>query len=100
MRERQRIEFLVHRDGADEARIWAQRTLKLYRESIASRSSHAATNEYRPVFEQSIEDFEAWLEPSRGAKATDPSIPPSESPATRARDKPGYAQEDPDQEPL
>jgi hypothetical protein len=29
---------------------------------------------------------------------TDPSIPPSESSATRLRDKPGYAQEDPDQE--
>lgn len=30
--------------------------------------------------------------------STDPSIPPSESSATRFRDTPGYAQEDADQE--
>ncbi len=37
---------------------------------------------------------------ARGAPqpVTDPSIPPSESSATRLRDKPGYAQEDADQE--
>lgn len=29
---------------------------------------------------------------------TDPSIPPSESSATRLRDQPGFAQEDADQE--
>ena len=34
------------------------------------------------------------------ANTTDPSIPPSESSATRLRDKPGYAQEDADQEGL
>ena len=34
------------------------------------------------------------------AQTTDPAIPPSESSATRLRDKPGYAQEDADQEPL
>jgi hypothetical protein len=32
--------------------------------------------------------------------SSDPSIPPSESSATRFRDKPGYAQEDPDQEEI
>jgi hypothetical protein len=36
---------------------------------------------------------------SRGAAPTDPSIPPSESSATRRRDEPGYAQDDADQEP-
>lgn len=30
---------------------------------------------------------------------TDPSIPPSESSATRQRDEPGYGQDDADQEP-
>ena len=35
---------------------------------------------------------------AEGAEVTDPSIPPSESSATRLRDKPGFAQEDADQE--
>jgi hypothetical protein len=60
--ERARIDFLVRRDGLKEARAWVERTLKLYRESIASRASHASTNEYRPLFEQSIREFEDWLQ--------------------------------------
>ncbi|MGQ0546897.1 MAG: hypothetical protein ACT4P3_16450 [Betaproteobacteria bacterium] len=96
MSETQRIELLVRRDGVREARAWVERTLKLYREAIASRGSHAATGEYRPRFEQSVRDFEDWLQGS----TTGPSIPPSESSATRLRDKPAHAQEDADQEPL
>jgi hypothetical protein len=61
MSEKQRIEFLVRRDGVKEARAWVERTLKLYRDAIASGTSHAATKEYRPLFEQSIRDFEDWL---------------------------------------
>jgi hypothetical protein len=38
-----------------------ERTLKLYREAIASGTSHAATKDYRPLFEQSIRQFEDWL---------------------------------------
>ncbi len=37
---------------------------------------------------------------SQRSTPTDPSIPPSESSATRLRDKPGYAQEDADEEPI
>lgn len=58
--EKNRIELLVRRDGIEQARAWVERTLKLYREAIAS-GSHAATKEYRPLFEQSIRDFEDWL---------------------------------------
>jgi hypothetical protein len=60
MSERQRIELLVNRDGLKEARAWVERTLKIYREAIAS-GSHGATKEYRPLFEQSIREFEDWL---------------------------------------
>lgn len=60
MSEKERIEFLVRRDGVKEARAWVERILKLYREAIAS-GSHAATKEYRPRFEQSIREFEQWL---------------------------------------
>lgn len=61
MSEKDRIEFLVRRDGLAEARAWVERTLKLYREAIAA-GGYAATKEYQPLFEQSIRDFEAWLQ--------------------------------------
>jgi hypothetical protein len=60
MSERQRIELLVRRDGLKEARAWVERTLQLYREAISS-GSHSATKEYRPLFEQSVREFESWL---------------------------------------
>jgi hypothetical protein len=60
--EKQRIELLVRRDGIKEARAWVDRTLRLYRDAIASGASHAATKEYRPLFEQSIREFEDWLQ--------------------------------------
>jgi hypothetical protein len=58
--ERLRIAFLVRRDGIGQARAWVERTLQLYREAIAS-GSFAAAPWYRPLFEQSIGEFEAWL---------------------------------------
>jgi hypothetical protein len=63
--EAQRIDFLVRRDGPEEARAWVERTLNLYRAAITSHTSHASTNEYRPLFEQSIREFEAWLNESK-----------------------------------
>jgi hypothetical protein len=71
--EKERIDFLVRRDGVKDAQAWVGRTLVLYREAIASGASHAATNEYRPLFEQSIQEFQDWLqahETSAGASAT------------------------------
>ena len=59
--EKQRIDFLVRRDGVKDARAWLERTLELYQQAIASDTSHAATSEYRPRFEQSIREFKAWL---------------------------------------
>jgi len=60
MSEKDRIELLVRRDGPAEARAWVERTLKLYREAVAS-GGYAATKEYQPLFEQSIREFEDWL---------------------------------------
>lgn len=51
----------MRRDGVEGARAWVERTLTLYREAIASGTSHAAKKEYRPLFEQSIREFEEWL---------------------------------------
>jgi len=61
MSEKRRIQFLVHRDGLAGAQAWVERTLELYREVIVS-PGHGSTSEYRPLFEQSIRDFEAWLQ--------------------------------------
>jgi hypothetical protein len=61
MSEKQRIELLVREEGIEKAREWVERTLKIYREAVASPSSHASTKEYRPLFQQSIREFEEWL---------------------------------------
>lgn len=60
MTEKHRIEFLVQRDGEEPARSWVERTLKLYREAIAA-GGYAAGDAYRPLFEQSIREYEDWL---------------------------------------
>jgi hypothetical protein len=69
--EKQRIDFLVRRDGVEDARAWVERTLKLYQRAIASSTGHAATGEYRPRFEQSIREFKAWLESEKQGKAVE-----------------------------
>jgi hypothetical protein len=47
---------------------------------------------------QAFRHMKARAEAPDEGNSTDPSIPPSESSATRFRDMPGYAQEDADQE--
>ncbi|HSD44583.1 MAG TPA: hypothetical protein VLD36_22295 [Burkholderiales bacterium] len=59
--ERARIEFLLARDGREQTRAWVARTLALYREALASASSHASISEYRPRFEAAVREFEEWL---------------------------------------
>ena len=59
--EMERINFLLQRDGEPTARAWVERTLKIYREAIAHPASHASSKEYRPLFAESIREFEAWL---------------------------------------
>jgi len=59
--ERERIRFVVERDGNDAARQWVERTLKIYRSAIDSADSHASTAQYRSLFEDAIRTFEQWL---------------------------------------
>jgi hypothetical protein len=59
--EIERINFLTQRDGKRTAQAWVERTLSIYREAITKPGSHASTDSYRPLFEQSIHTFEAWL---------------------------------------
>lgn len=57
--EIERINFLIQRDGEQAA--WVERTLNIYREAIAKPGSPASNPAYRPLFEDSIRTFEAWL---------------------------------------
>ncbi len=59
--ERQRIDFLIERDGEEAARAWVKRTLNLYREVITKPGTHASNPTYRPLFEKAIHEFEEWL---------------------------------------
>ena len=59
--EIERINFLIQRDGEQAARMWVERTLRMYREGINNPGSHASKSAYRPLFEESIREFEAWL---------------------------------------
>jgi len=63
--ERERIRFLVDRDGHDTARAWVERTRGIYREAIDSAASHAANPLYQPLFEQAIARFDEWLAQQR-----------------------------------
>jgi len=65
-REAERIRFLVERDGRDAARDWVRKTLKAYRDAVASPASHASKPGYKPLFEASIREFEEWLERESG----------------------------------
>ena len=60
MSEARRIEFLLQRDGEAATRAWVERTLEIYRTAMAS-DGYAASAAYRPLFEESIREFEQWL---------------------------------------
>lgn len=53
----------MQRDGPEATRAWVRRTLGIYREALANRSSHAATPEFRSLFEEAVREYEAWLGP-------------------------------------
>ncbi len=59
--EKERIDFLLQRDGFNRTREWIIRTLHIYREAIASPASHASQKGYKPLFEKAIKEFEEWL---------------------------------------
>lgn len=66
--EEERIRFLVERDGREAARRWVREMLEAYRAAVNSPGSHASTKYYRPGFQQSIREFQKWLEQEGGAE--------------------------------
>lgn len=59
--EADRIQFIVERDGLAAAITWVQVTLQTYTQALNDPRSFARTAEYRPLFEQSIREFQTWL---------------------------------------
>jgi hypothetical protein len=60
--EKNRIEFLIKRDGLEQTRGWVESTLSIYCEAVENPKSHASKSEYRPVFKTAIKELNEWLE--------------------------------------
>jgi hypothetical protein len=52
--------MLLRRDGYEATHAWVERTLSIYRAAIVP-GQHGSDPSYRPLFERSILEFEAWL---------------------------------------
>jgi hypothetical protein len=65
--ESQRIGLLLERDGYPATRAWVERTLQIYRAALARREHYAHDPHYRARFEQSVDEFQHWLD-SPGAE--------------------------------
>jgi hypothetical protein len=63
--ERERIEFLLERDGLPATRAWVERTRGLYREMLGGRAGLASVPEYRRLFEAAVREFDEWLAAQR-----------------------------------
>lgn len=59
--ERDRLAFLVRRDGAATAAQWARRTLRIYRRALLTPRHFARAPEYRPRFVAAYCELKRWL---------------------------------------
>jgi hypothetical protein len=62
MSERMRLETLCARDGVEAARQWASWAAALYRCSILDSTHYASQPDLKPLFEESIREFENFAE--------------------------------------
>ncbi|MFO1363565.1 MAG: hypothetical protein U1F45_13990 [Burkholderiales bacterium] len=65
--ERDRLEFLVRRDGVEAAEAWARRTLRIYRRAVLTPGHFARLPEYRRRFVEAYCEFKRWLAHAGGA---------------------------------
>lgn len=68
MSERERLAFLVQRDGAEAAAEWARRTMRIYRRALLAPRHFAGAPEYRRRFIEAYCEFKRWI---AGASAPD-----------------------------
>ena len=61
MSEQRRIEFLIERDGLQQATDWVRRTMQIYRRAVLSKGHFAHSHPYRHRFIVSYLEFKRWL---------------------------------------
>lgn len=64
MSERERIKFVVGRDGLEKAEAWAKQTLSIYSAGLSGTSDSTAwmrSKDYRPTFEESCMTLKQFL---------------------------------------
>lgn len=59
--ERQRLGFLVERDGTEAAEKWARRTMQIYRRAVLTPRHFASMAQYRRRFIESYCEFKRWI---------------------------------------
>lgn len=57
MAERLRLETLVARDGLEEAKQWADKTVGLYRSSFCTPTHYASQFDWKLRFEESVQEL-------------------------------------------
>ncbi|HKR41494.1 MAG TPA: hypothetical protein VJU59_17765 [Paraburkholderia sp.] len=70
MSERARIEFLIERDGLQQATEWVRRTMHIYRRAVLNKGHFAHAHPYRRRFIVAYLEFRRWL---RTGSATRPA---------------------------
>ncbi|MDG0025796.1 hypothetical protein [Trinickia sp. Y13] len=61
MSEQRRIEFLVKRDGLQQATEWVRRTMQIYRRAVLAKGHFAHAYPYRHRFVVSYLEFKRLL---------------------------------------
>ena len=61
MSEQRRIEFLIERDGLQQATEWVRRTMQIYRRAVLAKGHFAHAYPYRHRFVVSYLEFKRWL---------------------------------------
>jgi hypothetical protein len=62
MSERLRLETLNGRDGLEQAKEWANKTIDLYRSSFCEPSHYASQSDWKPLFEESIQELKHFVD--------------------------------------
>ena len=61
MRERLRLETLIARHGVEQAKQWAAKTAAIYRLCIGDPNHYASQPDWKPHFEESIQEFNHFV---------------------------------------
>lgn len=62
MSERLRLETLIARDGLEQSKQWANKTAGLYLSSFCEPSHFASQSDWKPLFEESIQELKHFAD--------------------------------------